>query len=182
MVNTINSNSSPDGISQPYRIMGLDPGYDRLGFGFLDWHPTQPNHYIVGQWGVISTPKTETDAVRLAEIFQDLGQLIAQYAPTHMVLERLFFFKNAKTVIPVAQARGIILLCAAQRGITVAEYTPQQVKQSLAGSGRADKRMVQDGVQSFLGLETLPKPDDAADALALAVTHTLFSRGQTVLV
>ncbi len=110
--------------------------------------------------------------LRLAQIYQELDELLVEHSPDVVAVEHLYYQKNAKTVITVAQSRGVILVTAANRGIEVAEYTPLQVKQAVVGYGRADKKQVQFMVQKVLGMPQLPKPDDAADALAVAICHS----------
>ena len=156
------------------KILGIDPGLATIGFGLLTRAVSESpsKRTLLGcQWGVISTSKDKTDANRLAEIYRDLHALCDQLNPDCVSIERLFFFKNAKTMVPVCQARGVILLVLAERKIQFEEYTPMQVKQAIAGSGKADKKEVQEMARQLLALEKLPRPDDAADALALAVCH-----------
>jgi crossover junction endodeoxyribonuclease RuvC len=121
--------------------------------------------------GTIQTSKDLSPGARLSIIRKDLDQLIGEYVPDVLAIEGLFFFKNAKTVISVAQARGVILETASDRGVPVFEYTPMQVKLNLTGFGRADKRLVQTMIADLLGLPDIIRPDDASDALALAVCH-----------
>jgi crossover junction endodeoxyribonuclease RuvC len=148
------------------RIIGIDPGYAIVGYGVVD--------YVKGQlkapvYGVIRTkPETSFDA-RLEEIFKDLSTILNDYKPLYMALEKIFFTTNQKTAIDVAQARGVIILAAKMYGIHILEYTPLQVKSAVTGYGKAAKKQVQEMTARILSLDALPKPDDAADALAIAV-------------
>ncbi len=163
------------------RILGIDPGIGIVGFGFVDVNtessdakPTSPTPVqpLLGpEWGAITTSKDKSVASRLLEIHHDLSALLDQVKPDVAVVEQLFFFKNAKTMVPVSQARGVILMTLEMRGIPFYEYTPMQVKQALTGYGKATKQEVQSMVQTVLELEELPRPDDAADALAMTVCH-----------
>ncbi len=155
------------------RILGIDPGYGIVGFGVIDYENSQ---YNVIDYGVIETPKGESIPVRLAMIYDAIKVLIEKYKPEQMAVEELFYFKNQTTVIPVAEARGIILLAGIHGMGEIFEYTPLQIKQALTGNGRAEKKQVQYMVKALLGLESMPKPDDAADALAVAITHANFNQ------
>jgi crossover junction endodeoxyribonuclease RuvC len=154
------------------RILGIDPGSHIVGYGALDCTPGQ--HAVVTYGSIQVTPGTPTNECLLI-IHQDIEELFNLLQPDVLAIEQLFFFRNVTTVIPVAQARGVVLLSAMQRQLAIGEYPPQQVKQSLTGSGRATKKEVQHMVKEILGLERIPKPDDAADALAIALTHAYFS-------
>jgi len=152
------------------RILGIDPGYAIVGFGIIDTHK---NNAVV-DYGVIETPKEDPLPVRLQRIEESLRVLFETYKPDQVAVEELFYFKNQTTVIPVAQARGVIVL-ASQKYCgsgNLFEYTPIQVKQALTGNGRADKKQMQFMVKNVLGLASIPKPDDAADALAIALCHS----------
>jgi crossover junction endodeoxyribonuclease RuvC len=151
------------------RIFGVDPGTATTGYGVLDVISVNEFDYIGS--GIIQTKKDRTMAERLQIIRSDILCLLDQYNPDILVIEQLFFFRNATTVIPVAQARGVILEAAATKSVPVSEYTPMQVKLHLTGHGRADKKLVQFTVQKLLGHESIIRPDDAADAVALAVCH-----------
>ena len=155
------------------RILGIDPGYGIVGFGVLDYENSQ---YKVVDYGVIETPKEESIPVRLAMIYDAIKELTETYKPDEVAVEELFYFKNQTTVIPVAEARGIILLAGIHSCGEIFEYTPLQIKQALTGNGRAEKAQVQYMVKAILGLEKIPKPDDAADALAVAITHANFNQ------
>ena len=150
------------------RILGIDPGYAIVGYGVLDYNA---NHFDVVAFGAITTAADMSFSKRLEVIYNDMCQIIETYKPDEMGIEKLFFNTNQKTVIDVAQARGVILLPAIQRGIPVYEYTPLQVKSSIVGYGRAEKRQVQEMTRTILKLKEIPKPDDTADAVAIAITH-----------
>ncbi len=150
------------------RILGIDPGYGIVGFGIIDTHR---NNAVV-DYGVIETPKEEPFPVRLLHIEESLCALMEKYQPDEIAIEELFYFHNQTTVIPVAEARGVIVLTCEKFCERIFEYTPMQVKQALTGNGRADKKQMQFMVKAVLGLEKIPKPDDAADALAIALCHS----------
>ena len=155
------------------RIIGIDPGTGILGFGVIE--VTRGKAQLV-DGGVIRTPVKEDDAVRLQTIFDELTDIIAQTKPTEMAVEKLFFAQNVTTAMTVAQARGVVLLCGMQAGLKISEYTPQQIKQGLTGYGKADKKQIQEMVRVILQLKEVPKPDDCADALAAAITHSMTMR------
>jgi crossover junction endodeoxyribonuclease RuvC len=150
------------------RIIGIDPGTGILGFGVIE-SDGQKNQLVDA--GVIRTPVKEDDAVRLQTIFEELSDIIAYTKPAEMAVEKLFFAQNVTTAMTVAQARGVVLLAGQQAGLTIAEYTPLQIKQSLTGYGRAEKKQMQEMVRVLLGLKEVPQPDDCADALAAALVH-----------
>lgn len=149
-------------------ILGIDPGYAIVGYGVIDY---RNNHFSVIDYGAILTDAKMPFNLRLEKIFDDLSDIIEKYKPEAMSLEKLFYNNNAKTVIDVSQARGVIMLAAQKKGINVFEYTPLQVKQSVVGYGRAEKKQVQEMTRRILALEKVPKPDDTADALAMAICH-----------
>lgn len=151
------------------RILGIDPGTATVGFGVVEFH--FPNSFTYVASGVISTPKTMTTGERLKMIREDILAIIDEYSPDETAVEALFFFKNAKTLVPVAQARGVILEALACRSHIPGEYTPMQVKLQISGYGKAEKADVQWSVAQLLGLNRIVKPDDASDALAIAVCH-----------
>jgi crossover junction endodeoxyribonuclease RuvC len=155
------------------RIIGIDPGTGILGFGVIE--VTKGKAQLV-DGGVIRTPVKEDDAVRLQTIYEELTDIIVSSKPTEMAVEKLFFAQNVTTAMTVAQARGVVLLCGMQAGLKIAEYTPQQIKQGLTGYGKADKKQIQEMVRVILQLKTVPKPDDCADALAAAITHSMTMR------
>ena len=150
------------------RILGIDPGFAIVGWGIVDYVGSR---FKIVAYGSIQTPAGQRLEERLKTIYSDLGGVIDKFNPDVMAVEELFFNTNITTGIKVAQARGVILLCAEQRGIPMAEYTPLQVKQAVTGYGRADKNQVITMVTMLLGLSAPPKPDDTADALAIAVCH-----------
>ena len=143
-----------------------------VGYGIIDYDGY--NSKIV-DYGVISTPKEESLPNRLYVISETLKKIINVYKPNVVSIEELFYFKNQKTIIPVAEARGVIVLTCKQCGLDVYEYTPLQIKQALTGVGRAEKQQVQFMVKTLLGLDKIPKPDDAADAVAAALCHSQIS-------
>ncbi|MBI5077622.1 crossover junction endodeoxyribonuclease RuvC [Candidatus Falkowbacteria bacterium] len=147
-------------------ILGIDPGYGRTGYGVID---AQGQKLTCLDYGVIETSAREKFKDRLNHLHQDLKKIIKKYNPEIVAIEDLFFFKNAKTAMKVGQARGVIILTAVQAKKEVVEFTPLQVKQAIAGYGRAEKAQMQKMVKVLLGLKELPKPDDAADALAIAI-------------
>lgn len=149
------------------RIIGIDPGTGILGFGVID---VSGGKTRLVDAGVIRTPVKEDDAVRLETIFQELSDIIVQTKPTIMSVEKLFFARNVTTAMTVSQARGVVLLCARLNNLKIYEYTPMQIKLSVTGYGKADKKQMQEMVRVLLGLAEVPKPDDAADALAAALT------------
>lgn len=151
------------------RILGIDPGTGILGFGVIE--AGHGKTQLVDA-GVIRTPVHEDDAVRLQTIFDELTDIIAETKPTVMSVEKLFFARNVTTAMTVAQARGVVLLCGKQAGIEIFEYTPLQIKMAITSYGKADKKQVQEMVRVLLGLKEVPKPDDCADALAAALTHS----------
>ena len=153
-------------------ILGIDPGVATIGFGVID-ATRQANRLI--QYGTITTPAGIPLSQRLLQISRDMDELISTFRPDEMAIEELFFNTNITTGISVAHARGIILLAAYRGGVRVFEYTPLQVKQAVVGYGRAEKKQVIDMVKRILNLPSAPKPDDAADAVALAICHARSS-------
>lgn len=149
-------------------IMGIDPGFAIMGYGIVQY---QGNHFDVLDYGAVTTHADLPLAKRLLLLEEGLVQLLKQYKPEAVAVEDLFFNNNAKTALKVGQGRGVALLCAAREDIPVFEYTPLQVKQGVTGYGRADKKQMQQMVKILLSLSTIPKPDDAADALAIAICH-----------
>lgn len=152
------------------RILGIDPGTGILGFGVIQIEKSGPRMVDAG---VIRTPVKEDDAVRLQIIFEELNDIIAASKPDIMSVEKLFFARNVTTAMTVAQARGVVLLSAKQAGMEIYEYTPLQIKQAVTGYGRAEKKQIQEMVRVILKLDQIPKPDDCADALAAAITHSM---------
>jgi crossover junction endodeoxyribonuclease RuvC len=151
------------------RILGIDPGTGILGFGVIE--AGQGKLELVDA-GVIRTPVHEDDAIRLQTIYEELTDIIASTQPTVMSVEKLFFARNVTTAMTVAQARGVVLLCGRQAGMEIFEYTPLQIKMAITSYGKADKKQVQEMVRVLLALKEVPKPDDCADALAAAITHS----------
>ena len=151
------------------RILGLDPGIATVGFSILD---SDGPHSRLVTCGVITTPAHTPLAARLDRIYSDLEEIIREFHPEVMAVEELFFSKNITTGIAVAHGRGVILLAAEKLGVPVFEYTPMQVKQSVAGYGKAEKKQVMLMTQRLLNMKQIPRPDDAADALALAICHS----------
>lgn len=150
------------------RILGIDPGYATVGFGILDY---QGAAFQTVEYGAILT-EAETDfSERLAQIYDDMCYLLEKYRPQVLSIEKLYFNTNKTTGIMVAEARGVILLACAKKQIPVFEYTPLQVKSAVVGYGKAEKMQVMDMTRRILRLAEIPKPDDAADALALAICH-----------
>ena len=149
-------------------ILGIDPGTATTGFGIIE----KKNDKIgLIACGCILTSAGLSLDRRLDSVFKDVSKLIEKYKPNALSCEEIFFFKNAKTVISVSHSRGVVLLAGRRAKIPVYEYTPLQVKQALTGYGRADKKQIQEMVKILLGLESVPRPDDAADAVAVAVCH-----------
>lgn len=161
--------------NQDMRILGIDPGIGTVGFGVIDAEQGK-NQYVA--CGVISTPPNTALSPRLDMIFNDLNELIEAFAPEAIAVEELFFSKNITTGIAVAHGRGVILLSAYRSGIPVYEYTPMQVKQAVVGYGNAKKTQVIYMVQRLLRMNAAPRPDDAADALALAICHARSATSQ----
>ncbi len=153
------------------KILGIDPGTGIVGFGFIE--ADSKNLRLVDA-GVIRTPANQAAELRLLTIYDEVRQLIEEYKPQWLSIEKLYFARNVTTAMTVAQSRGVILLAGVQAKLEIAEYTPLQIKMAITGYGRADKKQVQEMVKILLTLEQIPKPDDAADALAAAITHAQF--------
>lgn len=149
-------------------IFGIDPGYAIVGCGIVRY---EKNDFKLLGYGAVTTDKDMPFNERLKKIYDDLTELLEKFKPDAVSIERLYFNTNQKTAIDVAQARGVIVLAVQNMGIPIFEYTPLQVKQSIVGYGRAEKTQVQEMTKTFLHLDKIPKPDDAADALALAICH-----------
>ena len=165
--------NSPIYLENPYErwkmiILGIDPGYAIVGWGVIEYSGSK---FRTLGYGSITTPAGMPTVDRLERIYRGMQELIEKYHPDEMAVEELFFNTNSKTAIVVAEARGIILLAARLAGVKIAEYTPLQVKQAVVGYGRAEKKQVITMVTSLLKLPAPPKPDDTADALAIAVCH-----------
>ena len=151
------------------RVIGFDPGFAIVGYGVLDYEDFR--NIKVVDYGVITTPKEESFPVRLAIIYKGVQELIKKYNPDEVAVEELFFNTNINTGINVAHARGVLLLAAIHHCGNLYEYTPLQIKQAMTGYGKATKKQIQEMVKTYLSLAAVPKPDDAADALAVALTH-----------
>jgi crossover junction endodeoxyribonuclease RuvC len=155
------------------RILGIDPGTGILGFGVID---IEKNSMTLVDAGVIKTPVHQADSDRLETIFNELSEIIVECKPTVMSVEKLFFAQNVTTAMSVSQARGVVLLLGKQHKMELYEYTPQQIKQALTGYGKAEKAQIQEMVRTILKLKSIPKPDDAADALAAAICCSMNMR------
>lgn len=161
------------------RILGLDPGTATVGYGLIDLVDGQP---VVVTYGVFSTsPEDGGTARRLQIVYQKLNDLIEQYHPDAAAVEELFFGRNVTTAVKVGQARGVLLLALANAGISVAEYSPPKIKEAVSGYGKASKQQVQFMVKNILNLDEIPKPDDAADGLAVALTHYQNYRYESII-
>lgn len=162
------------------RILGIDPGYAIVGYGVIDYENTR---FSVVDYGAILTDAGTPFNERLEQIYDEAFALMQRFRPQAMAIEKLFYNTNAKTVIDVGQARGALILAAQKNAMEIAEYTPLQVKQSVVGYGRAEKNQVQEMTKLILNLPKIPKPDDTADALAIAICHahaggSLFAGGK----
>jgi crossover junction endodeoxyribonuclease RuvC len=156
------------------RILGIDPGTGILGFGVIDLDDKGKISLVDA--GVIRTPVHQPDSERLVTIYDELHEIITTSKPTVMSVEKLFFAQNVTTAMSVSQARGVVLLCGKQHNLDLYEYSPQQIKLAITGHGRADKKQMQEMVRILLALKEVPKPDDAADALAAAICCTTNMR------
>ncbi len=154
------------------RIMGIDPGMAIVGYCVMDCE----SQNILVNCGSIQTDKNLSNSERLLEIHNDLTELIKTYKPDIAAVEQLFYFKNAKTIIPVVQAQGVILMTLKMFGVTVYEYTPLVVKQTITGYGRSEKRDVKEMVRILMATQEIPKLDDTVDAIAIALCHTMCNR------
>lgn len=157
------------------RIIGIDPGTGILGFGVID---AENGIFRLVDAGVVTTPAHTPLDERLEDIYDSLTEVIADTKPDVMSIEKLFFARNVTTAMSVSHARGVAMLAGRKARLAIVEYTPLQIKQTLTGYGKADKKQVQEMVRVQLALKEVPKPDDAADALAAAITHYLMSRVQ----
>ncbi|MFZ2390349.1 MAG: crossover junction endodeoxyribonuclease RuvC [Minisyncoccales bacterium] len=150
-------------------ILGIDPGTATTGFGVIEYKKKNKKQIVCLDYGIIQTSPKQTVGERLIQLNFDLNEIIKKYKPEMAAVESLFFFKNLKTAMPVSQARGVILYTLSKKNVPFVDITPQQAKTSVTGYGKATKNQVQKMVQNLLCLEEMPKPDDAADALALAI-------------
>jgi crossover junction endodeoxyribonuclease RuvC len=155
-------------------VIGIDPGLARLGYGVID--VTRGEIMPVCYGCIETTGKDLRPSERLVKIYDAVETLIKKYQPAHIALEKLFFSKNISSAMAVSEVRGVILLAAEQHNIPIAEYTPNQIKQGITGSGRADKRQMQEMIKRLLRLDEIPAPDDAADALSIALCHIHIMR------
>lgn len=151
------------------KILGIDPGMAIVGYSVVEYNGETP---VLLHSGSIQTSKDKKEPARLLEIWEDMNVIVEQYKPDVCAIEKLFFFRNQTTVMPVAHARGVILAVLEKHGIPIFEYTPMEVKQVLTGYGRADKKEVEQMVKLSLGVEKLPKLDDTVDSIAIAICHT----------
>lgn len=149
--------------------IGIDPGTATTGYGLVRLMPD--GELVAVKFGVILTPKDASAPARLEMIYDEMQNLIKEYKPETAAVEKLFFSRNVTTALAVGQARGVVMLALQKAGIESFEYTPKEIKNAVAGYGGADKRQVQEMVRALLQLDSIPKPDDAADALAVAITH-----------
>jgi crossover junction endodeoxyribonuclease RuvC len=159
--------------------IGIDPGTAITGYGLVN--RTSTGELVAVDWGVILTPPTDSASERLAQIHKSLKKLLKQHKPDCAAVESLFFQRNVRTAMSVGQARGVVLLTLQQVGILSYDYNPNQVKQAVSGYGAADKKQMQSMVRTLLNLAELPKPDDAADALAIAICHLNTQRTQQAI-
>lgn len=150
------------------RVLGIDPGIAIMGYGVVE---DQKNSLMVIDYGVVTTPSDMDTPKRLLRIFESTVELIEKFSPDVVAIEELFFNKNVKTALIIGHARGAAVVAGAKMGLDIFEYTPLQVKQAVVGYGRAEKHQVQQMVKLLLNLREIPKPDDAADALAIAICH-----------
>lgn len=158
------------------KVLGIDPGTGICGFGVVSFTTHKQPHMVTA--GIISTPAHTPTADRLLDIYESLNQIIDETQPDEVSIEKLFFNQNITTGITVAEARGVCILVARKRNLPIYEYTPLQIKQTLTGYGRAKKKDMQEAVRNHLNMKEVVKPDDAADALAAAITHALSTRIQ----
>jgi crossover junction endodeoxyribonuclease RuvC len=150
-------------------VLGIDPGTATIGYAIVRDLPDGNCQAV--DYGVITTPKEDSAPARLVQVYERLNEIIRLHHPDSAAVEKLFFARNVTTAISVGQARGVVMLALAQAGLEVGEYTPNEVKQAVTGYGGADKKQVQEMVKVLLLLDKIPRPDDAADALAIAITH-----------
>ncbi len=155
------------------RVLGVDPGTAITGYGLVE---SRDGELSMLDFGTITTPAGQPLTRRLQTIYRELSDILARYHPTEAVVEKLFFSQNVRTAMSVGQARGVTLLALADADLTVHEYTPLEVKQAVVGYGRATKKQIQEMVRILLGLDSIPQPDDAADALAVAICHIHSAR------
>jgi len=157
-------------------IIGIDPGTAKVGFGIIR---KNQNQFECLDYGIIQTEPSSSAEKRLKKIYLEILSLIKKWKPEILAIENIYFFKNLKTAMPVSQVKGVILLAAAQKKIPISEITPLQVKMTITGYGRADKKQVQKMIKNLLDLKEIPKPDDAADALGVAICSLLMNSGKS---
>lgn len=155
------------------KFLGIDPGYHRCGWGIIE---KQGNRFTAIDYGCIETDKHDEFSTRIQQIYTEISQIIDLHQPKSIGVEELFFAKNTTTAMKVAQARGVILLSGKEKGLILAELTPNQIKQAITGQGSADKKQMQQMVKILLNLDKIPRPDDAADALAVAIATSTWTR------
>lgn len=155
-------------------VLGIDPGTARLGYGVIDTDAGSP---AMLDYGIAETLSTDSMPDRLLQIYGNIRQLLATHNPDVMAVEKLFFARNVTTALAVGQARGVVLLAAAEHGLPVREYSPSEIKHAIVGYGKAEKAQIQEMVRIILGLDHTPRPDDAADALAIAVCDAHMTSG-----
>ena len=160
------------------RVLGIDPGTAITGYGVIEG---EGDSLVVTTYGAVTTPANQPLAQRLQHIYRELRALIAEWHPDSAAVEELFFSKNARTALSVGHARGVALLALTEAGLPIQEYKPAEVKQAVAGYGNAPKQQVQGMVQLLLNLDEMPRPDDAADALAVAICHIHSARWQSLV-
>lgn len=165
-------NTSSIDTNKIRRVLGIDPGLANTGFGVVDY---VNGRYRMVSYGCITTKSDEPHGQRLMKIYTNLCSIIDEFRPTEAAMESLYFAKNVSSAMLVSEAKGVVALCLAQHGLDLHEYRPVQIKQAVSGSQAADKELVQSYVKLLLGLETVPKPDHAADALAGAITHLHYN-------
>jgi len=150
-------------------VIGIDPGTALTGYGIIEELPDQSIHII--DFGVIRTDSTDKPEIRLRKIFSQLNEILSLYKPDTGAVEKLYFQRNTRTAMSVGQARGVAILSLAEAGLSISEYSPVEIKQAVVGYGKASKNQVQQMVKTLLNMREIPKPDDAADALAVAICH-----------
>lgn len=159
------------------KILGIDPGTARTGYGLIRTVGTKITPL---DYGCIETPSVDTTPARLVQTYKEIRKIIQKEKPHRIAVERLFFFRNMKTVMTVSQSRGVVLMACEQKKIPIFEYTPLEIKQSLSGYGRAKKKEIQKRVMEILSLKDIPRPDDAADALAAAICYHLHRQAAKI--
>ena len=154
-------------------ILGIDTGSTTIGYGVISYNNTPHNPKLV-DFGYIDLKNKKDDSKKLLQLYTDIKEIFTRFKPYHIAIENIYFFKNAKAITPVMQSKGVILLAAAKKNIKVYEYPPLKIKQTISGNGRADKLLIAQLVQSTLGIKSKIKPDDASDALAIALCHLRY--------